>query len=142
MVTLDASIWLASLSPTEPGHATSRALVARVLERHIPTHQPVLFVIEVCATIARRTGDRDLAVEVGRAALRWPHLVLHELDHLAAADAANVAVTCSLRGADAVYVATARQAGSVLVTLDREMWERGSSVVEVATPDEWMASGA
>ena len=114
----------------------------RLFEREIPTHQPVLFVVEVCASIARRTGDRDLAVEAGREALRWPHLVLHELDHHAAAEAANVAVICALRGADAVYAATARQAGAVLVTLDREMRERSAGLVEVMTPGEWMASGA
>jgi len=139
-VTLDASVWLASLSPREPDHSASRALIARILERRLPTHQPVLFVIEICATIARRTGNRDLAVQAGRAALQWPHLVLHELDHAQATDAAGVAATCALRGADAVYVATARSAGSVLVTLDSEMRERGASVVDVATPGEWLAA--
>lgn len=137
-LSLDASVWLASLSPSEPDHDASRAIIMRALAREIPTHQPVLFIVEICAAIARRTRNPDLAMQAGRAALQWPSLVLHELDHTLAADAASVAATCALRGADAVYVATARHAGSVLVTLDREMLERAAAVVEVATPREWL----
>lgn len=69
---LDASVWLASLWPTEPAHR-----------------------------------DRDLALDAARVLLAWPTLVMHELDHSTAADATNVTATCALRGADAIYVATA-----------------------------------
>ena len=48
------------------------------------------------------------------------------------------AATCALRGADAVYVATARHAGASLLTLDAEVRDRASGVVVVRTPDEWL----
>lgn len=137
-VTLDASVWLSSLTATEPAHRASRGLLAALLESETELHQPGLFVIEVCATIARRTRDRTLALDAARALLTWPNLVMHELDHAAAAEASTVAATCALRGADSIYVATARRSGAPLITLDDEMRERGADVVETMTPNEWL----
>lgn len=139
-VTLDASVWLASLVPSDPGHADGQAVLKRLVERRVPIHQPGLFVSEVCATVARRTGDRGLAIEAGRAVLLWPFLAMHEMGHALAASAADIAARCAMRGADAVYVATARAAGSTLVTLDREMRERGASVVTTTSPADWLAA--
>lgn len=65
---------------------------------------------------------------------------MHELDHAAAAEATTVAATCALRGSDAVYVATAHRNGAVLITLDEEMRERGSEIVETMTPAELLRS--
>lgn len=137
-VTLDASVWLASLWPTEPAHRDSSALLAALLAQGVPLHQPGLFVVEVCATIARRTRDRDLALDAGRVLLAWPTLVMHELDHATAAEATNVAATCALRGADAIYVATARRSGTVLVTLDAEVRQRSAAVVDAISPADWL----
>lgn len=78
-------------------------------------------------------------MEVSRAALAAPQLVLYELDHRRAATAANIAALWALRGADAVYVATARDAGATLITLDREILERAVSVVPIQTPAQWMS---
>lgn len=136
-VTLDASVWLAAMAAGEREHARCAALVASLFERRVPLHQPGLFVIEVCATIARRTRDRTLAMAAGEATLAAPHLTLHRLDDALAAEATEVAATCALRAADAVYVATARHAGATLVTLDAEVLERAASVVAVRSPAEW-----
>ena len=138
-VTLDASVWLAAISSGEPEHMHCAALVEALVGQRVPLHQPALFVIEVCATIARRTRDRALALAAGEATLASPYLTLYPLDHALASDAAEVAAECALRGADAVYVATARYAGSMLLTLDAEVRERAAGVVTVQTPDEWSA---
>jgi predicted nucleic acid-binding protein len=63
----------------------------------------------------------------------------HQLDRVTAAAACAFASVGLLRGADAVYVATASQLGATLVTLDREMIERAGRYVEVRTPGEWLA---
>lgn len=138
-VTLDASVWLAAISTGEREHARCSALIESLVEQRVPLQQPGLFVIEVCATIARRTRNRTLARAAGDATLASPYLTLYLLDHALASEAADIAATCALRGADAVYVATARHAGAMLLTLDAEVRERASSVVAVHTPDEWAA---
>ena len=136
-VTLDASVWLAAISAGEREHARCSALIESLVEQRVPLHQPGLFVIEVCATIARRTRDRTLAMAAGEATLAAPYLMLYPLDHALALEAAEVAATCALRGADAVYVATARHAGATLLTLDAEVRDRAGGVVAVRTPEEW-----
>ena len=133
-MTLDASVWLAAISTGEREHA---ALIESLVERCVPLQQPGLFVIEVCATIARRTRNRTLALAAGDATLASPYLTLYPLNHALASEAAHLAATCALRGADAVYVATARHAGATLLTLDAEVRERASGDVAVHTPDEW-----
>lgn len=138
-VTLDASVWLAAISAGERHHLRCAALVESLVERRVWLHQPGLFVIEVCATIARRTHDRALAMAAGEATLAAPYLTLHPLDHALAAEAAHVAATCALRSAAAVYVATARHAGATLLTLDAEVRDRAGALVAVRTPDEWTA---
>ena len=138
-VTLDASVWLSAISSNERHHARCAKLVESLVEQQVPLHQPVLFVIEVCATIARRTRDRRLAMAAGEATLAWPYLTLYPLGHALASEAAEVAATCALRGTDAVYVATARHAGTTLLTLDAEVGERAAGVVTVQSPDAWLA---
>lgn len=136
-VTLDASMWLAAMSPAEPAHQESALALERVLASGLAIHQPGLFVIEVCATIARRTRDVALAENMGHLALTLPGLVVHELDHRLAARASRIAARAALRGADAVYVATAQRAGTTLLTLDRELLVRGESEVSLRRPAEW-----
>ena len=139
-VTLDASVWLSAISSGERDHAQCAALVASLVEQQVPMHQPGLFVIEVCATIALRTRNRALAMAAGDATLASPFLVLYPLDHSLAAEAAEIAASCALRGGDAVYAATARHASSTLLTLDAELRERAAGVVAVRTPIEWLAN--
>lgn len=141
-VTLDASVWLAAISSGERHHARCAELVESLVQHRVPLCQPGLFVIEVCATIARRTRSRSLAMAAGEATLASPYLRLFPLDHLLASEAADVAATCALRGADAVYVATARHAGATLLTLDAEVHERAAGVVAVQTPEGWLAGVA
>lgn len=136
-VTLDASVWLAAISSGEREHARCAALVESLISSRTPLHQPGLFVIEVCATIARRSRDRSLAMAAGEATVASPFMTLYPLDHALASEAAEVAATCALRGTDAVYVATARHAGATLLTLDAEVRDRAAGVIAVRTPVEW-----
>lgn len=142
MVTIDASVWLAAMSAQEKEHKRCATLVETLIEHGVALHQPGLFIIEVCATIARRTRDRSLALAAGEATLATPHLTLYALDHELAAESADIAATCALRGADAVYVALARYAGSTLITLDREVHQRASDVAVVRSPFEWLQNAA
>jgi len=139
MVTVDASIWVAADAGGEPHHADCRAFLAATLGGRLPVHQPLLSIVEVCATVARKTRSTRLALMAGQIVLSVPTLVLHELDHRRAREAAELASQAFLRGADAVYVATARRAGTVLVTLDLEMHQRAAAIVATFTPAEWLA---
>lgn len=57
-----------------------------------------------------------------------------------AEEAARVAASYRLRGADAVYVAVAQEFGTMLITWDAEMLTRGARAVPVLTPTDWLAA--
>jgi len=141
-VTLDASVWLAAVSSSEAAHTDCALLLNWLVAHEVALHQPGLFVIEVCATIARRTRDARMAERMGRLAVGLPGVQLHELDHSLGARASRIAARRALRGADAVYVATAQHSGSALITIDRELAERVAAETDVHTPAEWLAKVA
>jgi hypothetical protein len=64
-----------------------------------------------------------------------PHVSLIPLTLALARQAANLAATRRLRGADAVYVSVARRYGTVLVSRDGEQRTRGAAAVVCRTPE-------
>lgn len=141
MVTIDASVWVAADADDEAAWEESRAFIERVLGAGTPVHQPTLTLVEVSAAVARRTGSAARAREAGSRLLRLPGLVVHGLDLELAGLSAAFAARARLRGADAVYAATASAHGTRLVTLDQELLDRARSVVATATPGEWLETG-
>ncbi len=142
MVTIDASVFVAADADDEAGHPVARALLERVVASGEAVHQPTLSVVEVTAAVARRTGDAAHARAVGGAMFAFPGAVFHDLDERAAAVASALASDLSLRGADAVYAATALLANTALVTFDTELATRSSAVILASTPQEWLAAAA
>jgi predicted nucleic acid-binding protein len=138
MVTIDASVWVANDARDEAGKGEARAFLEEVLSRGVPVHQPTLSLIEICAAVARRTGRVERAREAGARLLGFPGLVIHPLDLEMAGVSGGLAAEARLRGADAVYAATATVHGTTLVTLDRELRERAGGLVATATPGEWI----
>lgn len=142
MVTIDASVLVAAGARDDPAHSASLAFLQAVIDAGRAIHQPTLSLVEVAAAIARRTNDDALAREAGLRLLQLPRLVVHPLDLELAAEAAALAGQLRLRGADAVYAATARRGGVVLVTLDDQVRTRTAPIVASMTPAEWLASSA
>jgi predicted nucleic acid-binding protein len=142
VITIDASVLVAAGSPDDPERPDAAAFLVAALGSGEPIHQPTLTLVEVSAAVTRRTGDADLAREAGQALLAMPGLVLHTLDLDASADAAALAARLALRGADAVYAATALRQGATLVTLDDELRSRSSTLIDAVSPTEWLARRA
>jgi predicted nucleic acid-binding protein len=140
-VTLDASVWLASVSPGEPHYQSSRALLEALLRRRADFVQPELFMVEVVGTVARRSKDPAYALTMAREALALPRLRVASGGEPATTAAVHAAATCALRGADAIYVATAQLHDSLLVTLDWELFQRARPLVRTSTPEGWLAGG-
>ncbi len=124
MYTLDASVHVSALNPYEPESGASQALLRLLHQRQIPLFCPTLLPVEVAAAIARRMDDPHRAVALAALIRSWPHQTLLPLDGALADCAIALAAGLRLRGADAVYAAVAQQAGSTLITLDRQQLER------------------
>lgn len=135
---VDASVWVARFLEADRHHGVATACITALLERELRLAIPVLAWPEVAGAIARRTGsarDGHDAVKIIRA-LRWIDSI--PMDASLAHEAAEIAGSRKLRGADAVYVALAAARRMPLITLDVEMAERAGGVATVFTPEQWL----
>lgn len=137
-VTLDASVWLAALWTHEAGHADAVRCMEHVDRQQIRMLQPTLFLPEVCGAMRRQTGRDEQAAALAQTLLCAPLITMCPLTADVAGEAAACALRLGLRGADAVYVATARMEQSTLITLDLEVIERARVLIDVVSPGDWL----
>jgi len=133
-VTVDASVFVNALSPDEEGSETSAKFISQLKQGGATFIQPTLFVLEVVASVARKQGDTELALEVLQELKKIPNLTLLDLDHNFADFASEVAAKHRLRGSDAIYTAVALRFGTELITLDKEQLARLPKVLSVRKP--------
>lgn len=134
--TVDASVFVNAFNPHEEGHAESLRILSLLQERGDPVIVPTLLVAEIASAVARATDDTAGALEYAIATAALPHLTLIPLTSAVALQAADLAATHRLRGADAVYVAVARRYGTTVVSRDDEQRTRGAAVVTCRTPEQ------
>ena len=138
MIVADASFWVAAFLAQDAHHDPSARLLRRMVTDDIPVSSPTLALVEVAGALARRTGSLALAESAIRYLKGQSWLTLLPLSIALSEIAARVAITCSLRGADAVYVALARQESAPLITLDDEMLKRSAPAILAMTPGDWL----
>jgi predicted nucleic acid-binding protein len=138
LLTVDASVFVASCHRDEPGHAASRALLSALRTTDIPLIEPMILPVEVAAALGRAGTEIALAREYALAILALPRLTLVPIDERLAHRAIAVALEHGLRGADALYATVAVHYGARLVTLDDEQLTRAPSLVAACTPGQAM----
>lgn len=116
---LDASLFLAAISPGELHHAPARALYDAAPDTQ-PFLVPSLFRLEVLAALARRRESTELLDAVD-AMVSGPRFHSVTLEAPLLERSAAVARAARLRAYDAVYAALALESGGALLTLDREL---------------------
>jgi predicted nucleic acid-binding protein len=134
MYTVDASVWVNAFDQREPGHLVSRQFLEEVRDHALPIIVPNLVLVEVAGAISRTRQAPMQAQTFAIALSRLPHVTVRALDEVRALHALTLAAQHGLRGADAVYAAVAREAGSTLVTLDNEHLTRLVNFITVCTP--------
>lgn len=138
MIVADASFWVAAFLAQDAHHDQCARLLRRMVTDAIPVSSPTLALVEVAGALARRTGSQPLAESALRYLKGQSWLTLSPLSNALAETAVGIAITCSLRGADAVYVALARQESAPLITLDDEMLKRSARAILAMTPRDWL----
>jgi len=91
---------------------------------------------EAAGALSRRTGSTEKGQSLAERIGLLPQILLDGLTAEQARRTTDIAASHRLRGADAVYVATAEAHDALLVTWDQEMLDRGGAVVETMTPAE------
>ena len=139
-MTLDANVFMGALTPAGIHFADSLALLTRIRTEQLNVVCPTLVLPECAGAIIRPTGRRTLAQQALIFMQTLPGIRFVDLTADRAARAASLAVTCRLRGADAVYAAVAQEQRTTLITWDQELLTRGAAIVTVMTPADWLAA--
>lgn len=129
IVTVDSSVIISSLLPEEKRHDEARQIWDKVLSGETPAVMPYSILVEVVASIRRRTGSELLALEVQKTLENIAALSFVMLDSRAAVKACKVASKTGLRGMDALVVQTAKEYKAELITFDNEMLQKAASVL-------------
>ena len=87
-------------------------------------------------------GDSLLSGKLVNLIKNFPGMTQISLDLPLALRAAEIAIENRLRGADAVYVAVARDYDAILVSWDEEMLERCPESVLAMSPEGWLEHAA
>lgn len=139
---VDANVVVAAHRVGEARRAASRQFLAHALAHQAEIVCPTIVLPECAGAVARATGDAADAKKLLRSLARLPRLRLVVVGVSLAGRAAEIAMTCRLRGADSVYVAVAERFSGMLITWDTEMLERAPAVVPTMTPADWLARQA
>ena len=130
-IVLDASVWVARLVSQDEFHEPVKTWMEKQRETGAQFISPALLLAEVGGAITRRTGDPALSKRAITQLERLPGLRLVDMDHELVREAARLAAELGLRGADSLYVATARQLGLPLVTFDVDQRARAQARVTI-----------
>jgi predicted nucleic acid-binding protein len=140
LLTIDSSVFVSAARPSEIGHAESTAFLAWVRNKRTRLFLPTLVIAEVAAALSRTGSDPGLAQQYALAVGQMPNTVMVALDEGLARQSAAIGAQHRLRGADAVYLASAALFAAELITLDREQLERGAAIVQTLTPADFLAT--
>ena len=139
-LTIDASVFVSAARPSEQLYPLSYRFLHRVKGSKI--FCPNLVLAECGAAIARPTGDSLLSGRLVNLIKNFPGMTQISLDLPLALRAAEIAIENRLRGADAVYIAVARDYDAILVSWDEEMLERCPESVLAMSPELWLENAA
>ena len=131
---VDASVWVSRLVSGDVHHERCRDWFENQSAANDLLVSPVSMLAEVAGAISRRTGQASLASRAVALILALPNLRLVSVDPDLGRLAADLAAERALRGADALYVATASRLGLALVTLDQEQLERSAPFLTAISP--------
>ena len=141
-LTVDSSVFIAALRPTESLHDRCLQLFEHVIEGQYEVFVPYSVLVEVVAAVFRRTNSRPFAKTVHTQLLRIPSIHFLDLVQSRASQACALAIRSGLRGMDALVLQVAQETGTTLVTLDEEFVERAKRVVRTQSVHTLLASRA
>jgi predicted nucleic acid-binding protein len=136
MGTVDANIWVAGFDTTDVFYAESIELMREVARRGVPLFSPSFVLVEVACVVSRRFRDPSAGARAAADIASNGLVQLLPLDDTLLSLAADLGARRYLRGADALYAATAQLTGSTIITRDQELIRRAGGV----SPTDWLAS--
>jgi len=131
---VDASVWIAAQDQSDPFCKRSRLFLGHVVAAGTAIHVPSFARVEVACALARKLRNSLQGERLANMLLRTAGVNEHSVDSVLLAKALALGTAKFLRGADAMYSATAEIVGCALVSWDKEHLKRAGAL----TPDDWL----
>ena len=135
MIVVDASVFVSATLASDAHHRASIDWLSRWFRLGQPLCAPMMLMIELAGAVARLTGNPLEGYRTIRVFRRLPQVQFFALDGHRATTAVAMAAELRLRGADAIYIALARELAVPLLSWDAEQLSRGTRFVATFTPD-------
>ena len=133
---VDASVWIAAQDPGDPFCTASRVFLSHAMAAGIHIHVPTFARVEVACALARKLRNSLQAERLANLVFTTANAKEHPVNAVLLAKALSLGTTKFMRGADALYSATAAVVGCDLVSWDKEHLQRAGAV----TPDDWLTA--
>jgi predicted nucleic acid-binding protein len=136
MPTVDANVWVASIDTTDVFHAGSVAFLRAATSRRLQLRGPAFVLIEVACVVARRFRNPTAGMRAATGVVGHQLIQIVPVNEALLALATRLGTQQFLRGADALYAATAQLTGDVLISWDNELVKRAGAI----TPTDWLSA--
>jgi predicted nucleic acid-binding protein len=135
MLTVDASVWVAAADSTDLFFTASRSFLTQVARQRLKIYLPTFAQLEIACAPARKRRNAEGGRRLASAILDSPLMTHVQPDASFLAQAIFSGTESFLRGADALYVATAAISHTQLISWDDELVRRAGAI----TPTDWLA---
>lgn len=136
MLVVDANVWVAAYDPRDRFHEPSVHFLVSVARNGVLLTCPTLALVETACAVARRAGDAEAGLAAQGRLSAHPMLTLHPMTDRLMDASAELGTRLLLRGADAIYAATAAMADASLISWDAALVTRAGA----HSPSEWLAA--
>jgi len=128
---IDSSVFVAAFREQEKQSEACLGLIEKIESGEVSAVIPTTVLLEVVAAIARRTSDVDLARRIGLRLVSFPTLSLIDLTTFRSLQYIDLTADLKLTGMDSIVAGTAMEFHLPLVTLDKELQRRASTLIDV-----------
>ena len=134
-LTVDASVWVAAADPRDAFHAESETFLAAIEPHELRVVVPAFTRIEVACALARKLQSPAQGRRLSEQVMALSVIVYVPVDDNLLREARRTGTDQRLRGADALYAATAQMSGAQLISWDNELVERVGAIIPTAWLD-------
>jgi predicted nucleic acid-binding protein len=133
-VAVDASVWIAGQDSADPFCKASRLFFNHAVATGTLIHVPAFARVEVACALARRLRNSVQGQKLTNLLFKAASAKEYPVNTALLAKALSQGTAKFLRGADAMYSATAEIVGCDLVSWDKEHLQRAGAL----TPEDWL----
>lgn len=140
LLTIDSSVYLSALVPSEYRHAVSQQFLAEVERTQSDVVLPAIIPLEIVNTLRRRGLTRAKAIDLLDRLYHTDGMRIVAVDRAFSAQLLTQRARLQLKTADWIIAGTCRHYRSQLITWDEQLLRRTKRLARTVMPEVWLAA--